>query len=486
MIKLNKEFLRDKIYACWIGKNIGGTIGTPYENQQRILDVKGFSTPKGEPLANDDLDLQLIWLCAMEEIGPYQLTARELGEYWLAYITPSWNEYAIGKANMRGGLLPPLCGEYKNEFWRHSNGAWIRSEIWACLAPGCPEVARRYAFEDACIDHGMGEGTVAEQFTATMESLAFFRSDMRGILNDALDAIPADSRVAKSVRYVMDSYDNGMDWKDVRNGLVEQNADLGVFQAPSNVGYTVLGLLYGEGDFKKSVLTAVNCGDDTDCTGATAGAFLGILNGMKGIPQDWADYIGDNIITIALDRSYIRARKLNTCTILTERVLQMIPTVLTANNRYTEWTEGESVVEPENLKALLVNAYKHRFEYERQPLNRARFCFDAWSNALLRVRAEFDKCPELAAGESVTMTLNFVDLMYAPMHLDIRLILPEGVTASSRFSRVYVDHQRETGDNWQVTFTATEEIKAMNRVIVEADVLGHPQPVLFAVPILGK
>ena len=29
VIKYNKEKLRDKIYACWLGKNIGGTIGAP-------------------------------------------------------------------------------------------------------------------------------------------------------------------------------------------------------------------------------------------------------------------------------------------------------------------------------------------------------------------------------------------------------------------------------------------------------------------------
>lgn len=486
MIKLNKEFLRDKIHACWIGKNIGGTIGGPYEWRQDILDVQGFSSAKGEPLPNDDLDLQLIWLCAMEEIGPYQLTARELAEYWIAFIPPHWNEYGIGKANLKSGILPPLCGEHNNEFWRHSNGAWIRSEIWACLAPGCPEVARRYAFEDACIDHGMGEGTVAEQFTATMESLAFFRSDLRGILNDALAAIPADSRVAKSVKFVMDSYDAGADWKDVRNALVEQNADLGVFQAPSNVGYVVLGLLYGEGDFKKSLLTAVNCGDDTDCTGATVGAFLGILYGTAGIPQDWADYIGDQIITISIDRSYRRARSLNSCAVLTERVLCMIPTVLTANNRYTEWTEGESCLEAENMQAIAVNHARHRFECDRQPLNWPRYCFEAWSNALLRVRAEFDRNPELLAGESVTMTVNFVNLMYGPLHMNIRLHLPEGITADRENAMLYVDHQREYGDSWTVTLTATEHIKAINKVIVEAEALGHPNPVLFSVPIIGK
>ena len=59
MVKLNKNTIQDKIHACWIGKNIGGTIGGPYEGRREILDIKGFTTKKGSPLPNDDLDLQL-------------------------------------------------------------------------------------------------------------------------------------------------------------------------------------------------------------------------------------------------------------------------------------------------------------------------------------------------------------------------------------------------------------------------------------------
>ena len=35
----------------------------------------------GEPLPNDDLDLQLVWLKAMEQVGPYSMTPSILGEY---------------------------------------------------------------------------------------------------------------------------------------------------------------------------------------------------------------------------------------------------------------------------------------------------------------------------------------------------------------------------------------------------------------------
>ena len=50
MINLNKAELRDKIYACWLGKNIGGTIGTPFECQRQANNCTGFTSKKGEPL----------------------------------------------------------------------------------------------------------------------------------------------------------------------------------------------------------------------------------------------------------------------------------------------------------------------------------------------------------------------------------------------------------------------------------------------------
>ena len=149
MLKFNKDALRDKIYACWMGKNIGGTIGAPYEGEQKMHDIQGFVTKPGEVLPNDDLDLQLVWLKAMEERGPDGVNAQVLGEYWLSYILVNPNEYGVSKSNLRTGMPAPMSGEYNNEFWKHSNGGWIRTEIWACLYPGNVENAIEYAFADA-------------------------------------------------------------------------------------------------------------------------------------------------------------------------------------------------------------------------------------------------------------------------------------------------------------------------------------------------
>jgi ADP-ribosylglycohydrolase len=299
-VKLNEREFRDRVYACWMGKNIGGTLGMPFEGKREAQNVSFYTNLKpGEPAANDDLDLQMLWLKAMEDHGG-RVDARILGEYWLKHVPVDWNEYGVGKKNMRRGLLPPLSGHFQNEKWRPSNGAWIRSEIWACLAPGVPALAARMAREDACVDHGAAEGTLAEIFTASLESAAFIERDRDRLLDIGLAMIPEGCGVARAVRAARAARRAGKDWKAAREDVVRASEDTGWFQAPRNVAFTIIGWLYGEGDFGRSLCTAVNCGDDTDCTGATLGSILGILNGTAGIPEKWARPIGTKIATVAI------------------------------------------------------------------------------------------------------------------------------------------------------------------------------------------
>ena len=253
-MKLNRKKYLDKVYACWTGKNIGGTMGTPFEGKTEMQNITGYNSPKGEPLPNDDLDLQLIWLCCVEENGIRNTTPEVLGEYWLNFIPAPWNEYGVAKANMQMGIKPPFSGEFNNERWKNSNGAWIRTEVWACLFPGFPELAVKYAYNDSCVDHGMAEGTYAAMFIAALESAAFKEKDIRKLIEKGLSFIPETSRTAKSVKLAEKLYDSKTNFVEAREAIVKENEDLGWFQAPSNIGFVILGLLYGEGDFKKTMI----------------------------------------------------------------------------------------------------------------------------------------------------------------------------------------------------------------------------------------
>ena len=85
MITFTNEFLRDKIYACWLGKNIGGTLGTPYEGQRDMHDIQGFASKPGEPLPNDDLDLQSGMAARSHRVGPRRDKQQASGRI-LAYL----------------------------------------------------------------------------------------------------------------------------------------------------------------------------------------------------------------------------------------------------------------------------------------------------------------------------------------------------------------------------------------------------------------
>lgn len=497
MIKLNKEIIRDKIYACWIGKNIGGTFGGPYEATRDILDIRDFATKKGEPLPNDDLDLQLVWLRAMEEYGPYQMSPQILGEYWINFVGPYWNEYGVAKSNLRAGLAAPLCGEVNNEEWKHSNGAWIRSEIWACLAPGFPQIAMKYAYMDACVDHGGGEGTYAELFTATMESLAFFETDIAEIIQKSLQNIPKASRLYQCIQMVVEGHKKGEAWKTIRNQLVEFCSDIGWFQAPANVAFVILGLLYGEGDFKQSMIYAVNCGDDTDCTAATIGAFLGILYGTSGIPEDWREYVGDRIVNAALTADCYDLP--DSCRKLTERVMLLMPVVFKANGVNMEWTNEKSDI---TYSRELAGADGVSWDmYDRCQCSATSLCsrnpysFEAFSAVYASGILEMDRAPILKPGETIRLKLRMVNRMVDPRHMYFRLYLPEGWQADEYPKSAFMPYpnQKELAAKglpqpeffWEAAVTAGERLERSNRVIIEVSAEGRSVVSLIPVTILG-
>ena len=478
VMKLNKKEIRDKIYGCWLGKNIGGTMGTPYEGEQKVLDIKGYNSPKGEPLPNDDLDLQLIWLKAMREVGARAMSANVLADYWLSCVTPHWNEYGIGKSNLEMGLLPPLSGEFENK-WKNSNGAWIRSEVWACLAPGIPNIAVKYAMMDACVDHGLSEGTYAEMFTASLESLAFFETDTRTLIEKALAFIPADCRIAKSVRIVLEGYDKKLPWIEVREMLVKESEDLGWFQAPANIGFTVLGLVYGEGDFLQSLIYAINCGDDTDCTGATCGAVLGIMMGADKIPADLKDYIGDSIKTVCLNpsTSYWTAKS---CTELTDMVMEVIPETLKAHGIDSEYTDEATSMEGIDASEILKG-------YADEVFARSPYSFEITNLLHTDTLVEYECEPVVKPNSDFKVKISFKNNRFNSFHYEFDVCLPEGWTADYR--RTCYIRNKTLCDNgrssWEMTIHVGEDVKSINRIPIMISPKGHAVPIMVPIVLLG-
>lgn len=293
-VVLSKEAYRDRVHACWMGKNISGTLGGPWEGKRYPHAFTFYDPVPQETTPNDDLDLQLVWLKMLEESG-LDPSVRTFAEYWKRYACRyPWNEYGFFMRNYDRGLRPPIAGCFENYFVDEM-GSPIRSEIWACLHPGDPQAAARMAWKDSALDHAGGEGMCGEMFWAAVQAAAFVEDDPVTLIQIGLNMIPLSSHVARSLREALWCYQNGKTWGEAREKIASQFGHIQPCNAVPNHGFIIIGWLYGQ-DFGDRLCKAVNCGYDTDCTGATLGALLGILGGTAVIPEKWSAPIGEKIV----------------------------------------------------------------------------------------------------------------------------------------------------------------------------------------------
>lgn len=290
---LHSELYAEKVLGGWLGKSIGGTLGAPYEGKKEILNLSFYDPVPEGSVPNDDLDLQLVWLHVLQNKS-LNLDVNDLAEAWLNHITYPFDEYGVAISNLKKGIRPPISG-YHNNFFHDCLGAPIRSEIWAFISPAQPLKAMEYAYQDAIVDHAF-DGVYGEVFLAAIESMAFVESRAEVLIDYGLAAIPENSRVARAVKDTVEWFHRGFSWQEIRELILLHHGHFNFTDCPQNIAFVILGWLCGGGDFEKSITTAVNCGYDADCTGATLGAIMGVIIGAKAIPEKWSAPIGDEVI----------------------------------------------------------------------------------------------------------------------------------------------------------------------------------------------
>lgn len=282
----------NRIYGCWLGKSIGGTLGLPAEGRMERLNFSFYDPVPTVAPPNDDLELQLVWLHMVENAGS-ALTLSDFAKAWIDHIHYMWDEYGRTRWNLRRGVALESVGTFQNPF--HAGmGSPIRSEIWACLFPGDADSAAHYAAMDASMDHGI-EGIAGEVLFSAMQSLVAAGDSLAGSITSARKYIPPDCETSVAIQLVLKDHADGVSEWDCWADLLSRHGNENFTHAPLNVALTIWALLYSAEDFEKSILLAVNGGYDTDCTAATVGATLGLLLGKAGIPARWIEPIGEGV-----------------------------------------------------------------------------------------------------------------------------------------------------------------------------------------------
>lgn len=306
-ISITKEVLLDKIKGGWAGQVIGCTYGGPTEfrfNGTMIQDYQpipwydGYikSWYENAPGLYDDIYMDLTFVEVFEKEGldaPALLHAKAFAN--AGYML--WHANQAARYNILNGIYPPESGHWLNNPHADDIDFQIESDFAGLMSPGMINSATEICDK---VGHIMnyGDGWYGGVYVAAMYSLAFVSGDIEFIVREALKTIPSQSQFYKCIDDVINwYYQEPNDWKATWFEVEKKwSSDIGcpdgVFRsfnidAKVNAAYIVIGLLYGENDFGKTIDISTRCGQDSDCNPASAGGVLGAILGYDKIPDFW-------------------------------------------------------------------------------------------------------------------------------------------------------------------------------------------------------
>lgn len=330
--------LRDRLLGAWLGRCAGCNLGKPVEGWtreriRRYLDLAGAypiedylpvldpmpddlrlndcwpETTRGNVSSmarDDDIDYTILGLHVLEEHG-FGLEPADVAAEWLDHL-PYTQVYTAERAayrNLVDGLAPPDSASHRNPY-REWIGAQIRADVWGYASPGDPGGAARLAFRDACVSH-VGNGIYGEMWVAALLAASFVLEDVRAALETSIAFVPPRSRLAGALGDVVELHASGIDWERGRDAIEERYGRYHGVHTINNAALVAAALLWGDGDFTRTIGLAVQGGWDTDCNGATAGSVYGAMHGAGSLPEHWVGPLHDLVRSAILgyDRSSV-------------------------------------------------------------------------------------------------------------------------------------------------------------------------------------
>ena len=309
-----------RVYAGFLGMNVGIRLGAPVEptiwTYERIKetygDIRGYVKDYKNFAADDDVNGPVYFFRALRDSSKNgELTPEYVAKAWLNYARDGigmfwWGGYGVSTEhtayiNLTRGIPAPQSGSAatNGKLLSDQIGGQIFIDTWGLIWPGRPDKAADYAQAAASVSHD-GEGLNGARYIAACIALAFQEQDIGKIVEPALKEIPSESLYAKVVEAVVAHHKAHPD--DWESCLAMLHRDWGydkyggVCHIIPNAGVCVLAMLYGAGDFNRTVEIATMCSWDTDCNAGNVGTVLGVLTGLDGIAPHYRAPINDGVV----------------------------------------------------------------------------------------------------------------------------------------------------------------------------------------------
>jgi len=319
----------EKVYAGIIGKTAGVRLGAPVEptiwSYERIYNYYGnisnYLREYKNFAADDDLNGPLFFIRALSDYckePSKKLDAMMVGNAWLNYTREEkgmfwWGGYGrsaehTAYIHLKNNIAPPVSGSINlsGPVIPQQIGGQIFIDTWGLISPDNPEQAAELAGTAASVSHD-GVGIEGARFVAAAIATAFSESDAEIIVRKAIAVLDKNSELLRIILEIIKFHsEQPSDFRACRDFLDRSYGYWkypGVCPLPSNAGVIVLSLLYGNGDFGRTIEIATMCGWDTDCNAGNAGTIAGVAYGLSGIPERYRKPINDSIVASSISGS---------------------------------------------------------------------------------------------------------------------------------------------------------------------------------------
>ncbi len=299
---LSKEKMEDKVRGAWAGKMIGVMFGraTEFKATGKTFDGDIVWRPEmvESSLLEDDIYGQLSFMMTMERYG-LDVPADSLAKYFANAGFPLCHANLQSRKNYFDGIPAALSGLPENNMHADDIDFQIESDFIGFINPGmprssnlmCRKVGRLMAY---------GDGMYGGMYMASLHTQAYLTHNLDDIVGNALKSIPAGSGYAACIRDVIVAHKaDPANWRTAWQKIQQKYGDIDIcapyhtfnIDAKLNGAFITIALLYGQGDFRKTMEIAVRCGQDTDCNTSNSAAVLGLMYGYAAIPGDLKSYI---------------------------------------------------------------------------------------------------------------------------------------------------------------------------------------------------
>lgn len=302
-LRMSPAQYEDRVKAAWTGQIAATLMGFQFEHQPAAVAFVDAIPDRFKTIpVDDDWYYEMVAVRAFENYG-IGMTAAQLGEQWKINSAGSWGSSEQTKLLLSRGVTAPDTGHPRfNKLW-FTIGAQFSADVYGMLAPGMPNVAARLAREFGHVN-GYAEGADGAVFMAGMLSLAFTETDTHQIVKKAARLIDPRSPYRRCLDLVIRMAEEGATADQVATAV----EDWWHFEYPAtnnavaNGGLTAVAVWFGEGDYLRTVNLAFRAADfsDADCNAASAGAVIGAMKGMGGLPASLVERLGDRIVGTAL------------------------------------------------------------------------------------------------------------------------------------------------------------------------------------------